>query len=90
MDENERAAVGIIRRSMSEWVDAKREADRVRALFVASGHINGRGVWMHPPRILDECGMEELRAADTLANEKWECHQRALREWRILLGDEAA
>ena len=90
MDKNERAAVGIIRLTMSEWVDAKREADRVRVLFVASGHISGYGVWMHPPRILDECGMEEVRVADDLANEKWECHQRALRECRILQRGNAA
>ncbi len=90
MDKHERAAITKVRRSMKEWIDAKRKADRVREQFVPSRSIREPGTWRDPLRTLDGRGMVELKSADTAAYEKWQRHQQALTELRTLTkGDDA-
>ena len=90
MSKNERAAIAKVRRSIKEWINAKRKADRLREQFVPSRSVREPDTWRNPLRTLDGRGMAELKNADTAAYEKWQRHQQALTELRTLTkGDNA-
>ena len=79
MEQSLAAAQERVNQTMRDLDAARMEADRVWRQFVATGSTIAPRDWEDP-------GYEEIRAADSVARERWVKHLAALSAWAKLKG----
>ena len=79
-------AVEEVLRTLREWQEARREADKVAQQFVTTRSVDASGKFRFPERHADDAAYKEMWKADAKTQEKLDDHQRALAHWRSLRG----
>jgi len=86
MVEGIQTAVEEVLRTLREWQEARREADKVAQQFVTTRSVDASGKFHFPERHADDAAYKEMWTADVKTQEKLDDHQRAIAHWRSLRG----
>lgn len=68
----------LAEQTFTAWEAARRESERVRKQFVATGPVGLDGKIPDPPRVLGTQGMKEIQAAEEQEKAAWDAHQQAI------------
>ena len=68
--------------TLQEYQEARRYADSIRGLYIASGSAGPDGKLPWPEKVLDATGIEEIQEADDIEQQKWNAHQIAIKSLR--------